>query len=67
VTGAPTADLLPHGRLLVYVGAPHGLYRTEQGRLNDDLLAFVGELPARVTDAGAGAVEDISSRTTSTG
>lgn len=40
-TGRRTAAGLAHGRLVVYEGAPHGLYVTEQNRLNDDLLAFV--------------------------
>jgi non-heme chloroperoxidase len=41
LTGTPTADLLPHGRLVVYENAPHGLYLTHRERLNRDLLAFV--------------------------
>lgn len=36
-----TAALLPHGRLRVYEGAPHGLFLTHAERLNRDLLAFV--------------------------
>lgn len=42
MTGRPTAALLPHGRLVVYPGAPHGLYVTDRDRLNDDLLTFIG-------------------------
>lgn len=38
VTGAPTAALLPRGRLRVYPGAPHGLHVTHADRLNQDLL-----------------------------
>jgi pimeloyl-ACP methyl ester carboxylesterase len=41
ITGRPTAALIPHGRLLVYPGAPHGLYVTHRDRLNKDLLAFL--------------------------
>ena len=36
-----TARLLPHARLEVYGGAPHGLMYTERDRLNNDLLAFL--------------------------
>ena len=39
-TGRPTAALLPHARLEVYEGAPHGLFVTHQARLTGDLLAF---------------------------
>jgi non-heme chloroperoxidase len=42
LTGRPTAELLPNARLLVYEGAPHGLYVTEKDRLTRDLLAFAG-------------------------
>lgn len=40
LTGRPTAALLPNGRLLVYPGAPHGLYVTERDRITNDLLEF---------------------------
>ncbi len=40
VSGARTAQLLPQAQYLVYEGAPHGLFVTEKGRLNADLLAF---------------------------
>ena len=36
----PTAALVPGARLLVYEGAPHGLFLTHMDRLNTDLLAF---------------------------
>lgn len=42
LTGRPTAELLPRARLLVYEGAPHGIYVTEKDRLTRDLLAFAG-------------------------
>jgi hypothetical protein len=35
---APTA----RRQLLVYEGAPHGLFVTHKPRFNDDLAAFVG-------------------------
>lgn len=38
MTGLPTADLLPDADLVVYEGAPHGLYATHQDRLTADLL-----------------------------
>jgi pimeloyl-ACP methyl ester carboxylesterase len=41
LTGRPTAALVPGARLLVYEGAPHGLFLTHMDRLNADLLAFV--------------------------
>ncbi len=41
MTGMPTAALLPHGRLLVYTGGPHGLFVTDRDRLNEDLLSFI--------------------------
>ncbi|MBO0690570.1 MAG: alpha/beta hydrolase [Candidatus Dormibacteraeota bacterium] len=41
ITGRPTADLLPDGELEVYPGTGHGLYVSEQGRVNADLLAFI--------------------------
>ena len=40
LTGRPTAALVPGARLLVYEGAPHGLFLTHMDRLNADLLAF---------------------------
>lgn len=41
LTGRPTAALVPGARLLVYEGAPHGLFLSHTARLNADLLAFV--------------------------
>ncbi len=40
LTGRPTAALVPGARLLVYEGAPHGLFLSHTARLNADLLAF---------------------------
>ncbi|MBD0275210.1 MAG: alpha/beta hydrolase, partial [Acetobacteraceae bacterium] len=40
LTGRPTAALLPHARLSVYEGAPHGLFLTHMERLNAELTAF---------------------------
>lgn len=37
------ARLVPHARLLVYPGAPHGLTETHQDRVNADLLQFLRE------------------------
>lgn len=34
------AKLIPHARLIVYRGAPHGLADTHKNRLNADLLEF---------------------------
>ena len=40
-TARAAARAIPQSRLLVYEGAPHGLFLTEKDRLNRDLLAFV--------------------------
>jgi non-heme chloroperoxidase len=42
LTGRPTAEMIPGGRLVVYEGAAHGLFLTHMARLNGDLLAFIG-------------------------
>lgn len=47
MTGQPTADLLPDGELVVYPGAPHGLYATHQDRLSSDLLRLIGRTGGR--------------------
>lgn len=41
--GMATAKLVPHAKLKVYEGAPHGLTDTHKQRLNDDLLLFLRE------------------------
>jgi pimeloyl-ACP methyl ester carboxylesterase len=41
--GRSTAALLPHGRILEYEGAPHGLPVTHGERLVKDLVAFLNE------------------------
>lgn len=40
LTGRRTAALVPGARLLVYEGAPHGLFVSHAERLSADLLAF---------------------------
>lgn len=40
LTGQRTAELIPGAKLMVYEGAPHGLFVTHIVRLNADLLAF---------------------------
>ncbi|WP_437672130.1 alpha/beta fold hydrolase [Sorangium sp. So ce131] len=40
LTGERTAALIPGSRLVVYEGAPHGLFITHRERLSRDLLAF---------------------------
>jgi non-heme chloroperoxidase len=42
LTGRPTAALIPGAKLIVYEGAPHGLFVTHMERLNSDLRAFIG-------------------------
>ncbi|WP_324676546.1 alpha/beta hydrolase [Hymenobacter sp. GOD-10R] len=50
--GEQTAQLLPQAQYLEYDGAPHGLNVTEKDRLNQDLLAFIGQ-PVNVTTASS--------------
>jgi pimeloyl-ACP methyl ester carboxylesterase len=40
LTGRPAAAMIPGARLVVYQGAPHGLYFTHRQRLNEDIAAF---------------------------
>ena len=40
LTGRPAAAMIPGARLVVYEGAPHGLYFTHRHRLNEDIAAF---------------------------
>jgi non-heme chloroperoxidase len=40
LTGRPAAELIPGARLVVYEGAPHGLYFTHRHRLNADIASF---------------------------
>lgn len=42
LTGRETARLIPGSRLVVYEGAPHGLFLTHTDRFNSDLLDFIG-------------------------
>lgn len=41
--GRSSARLIPHARLIVYPGAPHGITDTHTDKLNADLLAFLRE------------------------
>jgi non-heme chloroperoxidase len=36
-----TAELVKHGTLKVYAGAPHGIYGAYQTELDQDILAFI--------------------------
>ena len=40
LTGRPAAAMIPGAHLLVYEGAPHGLYFTHPEQLNRDLSHF---------------------------
>jgi pimeloyl-ACP methyl ester carboxylesterase len=40
LTGRPAAAMIPDARLVVYEGAPHGLYFTHRRRLNEDIATF---------------------------
>lgn len=40
-TGEEAAKLISGARLIVYKGAPHGLWFTEKDRLNQDLIDFI--------------------------
>lgn len=42
-SGQLTHQMIPHSELLVYEGAPHGLFVTEKERLNDDLISFINQ------------------------
>ena len=42
LTGKPSAALIPGAKLVVYEGAPHGLFITHMDRVNSDIRAFVG-------------------------
>ncbi len=44
VGGQATAALVPHAKLLVYPGAPHGITDTHKEQLGADLLAFLQEV-----------------------
>jgi non-heme chloroperoxidase len=41
LTSIPAAQLIPGARLMIYEGAPHGLYFTHKNRLNLDIERFV--------------------------
>ena len=43
-SSARTAEMLPHAELVVYNGAPHGLFYTHRQLLNRDLLNFFAGL-----------------------
>jgi non-heme chloroperoxidase len=43
LTGKPSAELIPRCRFKLYEGAPHGLLYTHMGRVNADILQFIGE------------------------
>jgi non-heme chloroperoxidase len=40
-TGKEAAKTIPDSQLIVYPGAPHGLFYTEKARLNADLIEFL--------------------------
>lgn len=42
-TAEEAVKAIPNSRLIVYEGAPHGLFYTDRNRLNKDLLAFLSE------------------------
>ncbi len=41
ISSQKAAALIPNSKLIVYEGAPHGLFYTERERLNNDLIAFI--------------------------
>jgi non-heme chloroperoxidase len=43
ITATPSSRLVPHCRLLVYEGAPHGLMYTHTDRLHRDMLQFIAQ------------------------
>lgn len=46
LTGKPSAALIPHCRLKIYEGAPHGLMYTHADRLHADMLRFISDTTA---------------------
>lgn len=50
-TGRAAAAAIPGATLIEYDDAPHGLFATDQDRLTDDLLAFLGD-PVAATHGG---------------
>jgi non-heme chloroperoxidase len=42
-TGEEAAKSIPDSRLIIYEGAPHGLFVTEKEKLNSDLVQFIRE------------------------
>jgi pimeloyl-ACP methyl ester carboxylesterase len=50
LTGCRTHALLPDARLAVLEGAGHGLYMSDPGRYNAELLRFANTLPAKARD-----------------
>ena len=47
-TGKESAKLIPDNAMLIYEGAPHGLFYTEREKLNADLITFLTEGKAGV-------------------
>jgi non-heme chloroperoxidase len=41
ITGKPSAELVPGSELVIYPGAPHGLYVSHRERFTGDLLRFL--------------------------
>lgn len=41
ITSKMAAASIPGAKLLIYPGAPHGLFFTEEAKLNADLLEFI--------------------------
>jgi non-heme chloroperoxidase len=41
ISGAKAAEMIPGARYVEYDGAPHGLFVTDQDKLNADLLDFI--------------------------
>ena len=40
-TGKESTKLIPNNAMLIYQGAPHGLFYTEKEKLNNDLAIFL--------------------------
>ena len=52
-SSARTAKMIPNAQYEVYEGAPHGLFYTNRGQLNRDLIQFIsGSLPIEHTAIG---------------
>ncbi|MEQ1654001.1 MAG: alpha/beta hydrolase [Hyphomicrobium sp.] len=51
ISGARAAELIPNAELVIYEGAPHGLFYTHREDLAEDIAAFASEGRIALTEA----------------